>query len=572
MEIAIRNIALIDELRLELGEGLNVLTGETGAGKSIVVDALTLVLGGRADKSLIRTGTDRARVEALFDVSANREAQELLRQWGLKSDEGVAVVARELTASGRSLCRVCGATVPLSQFRRLTAALVELHGQHEHQLLCDPQRHTAYLDAFGKEDHKALLRQVARDHAEYTRFKQEGQRLASDLAERERLRDMLTFQLEEIDSVKPKAGEMEKLEKKNALMRSAEKIAQRVGRACDLVYRGAGRGPSAQEALKKAAQAMGDLAGLDQRFDQAKTRLEELFYASQDLGYELQDMCDSMEFDPGEAERTASRLSELKGLTRKYGPELEDVLAFRQRAAARLEEIEGGDEKLAEVKRREERALQALAESCRALGESREALARTLCARIMEELNALGMSRARFEVRFAALGPGRYSEKGAEKAEFMLSANPGEPVKPLSAVASGGELSRIMLAMKAVAAGQAGVDAMVFDEIDTGVSGRMAQVVGEKMAAIARTCQVICVSHLPQIAALGDRQYLVEKKVTQGRTGSTVRLLDREGRVEELARMVGGAGDMASSRAHAANLLDAAQALVASMRPQGHIL
>ncbi|HIS00656.1 MAG TPA: DNA repair protein RecN [Candidatus Excrementavichristensenella intestinipullorum] len=564
LEIAIANIALIDRLRLELGPGLNVLTGETGAGKSILVDALTLVLGGRADKSLIRTGASRARVEALFDITGNQEAQALLEAWGLESDQGIAVLARELSEGGRSLCRVCGATVPLNQFKRLAGALVELHGQHEHQLLCDPERHTAYLDGFGGAEHRALVDKAAADYAQYAALGQEMARLKKDLAEGERLRDMLSFQLEEIDAVKPKAGEMAALERKNVLMRSAQKVAQRLNRACDLVYRGGGRGPSAQEALQKAAQAVADIGELDPRFQQAAARLEELFYAAQDLGYELEDMCESMDFDPGEAQRVAGRLSELKGLTRKYGPELEDVLAFRAQTAARLEEIQGGDERLDQVQGRLDKAREALERSCQALGESRRALSGTLCRKIMDQLKDLGMDKARFEVRFNSL-PQKYGPAGAEKAEFMLSANPGEPVKPLSAVASGGELSRIMLAMKAVAADQAGVDAMVFDEIDTGVSGRMAQAVGEKMAAIARRRQVICVSHLPQIAALADRQYLVEKKVEDGRTGSTVRLLDRAGRIEELARMVGGAGDMESSRAHGANLLDAAQALRASM-------
>lgn len=560
LEIAIRNIALITELRLELGAGLNVLTGETGAGKSIVVDALTLVLGSKVDKSIVRAGEDKARVEALFDISGNRLAQEILEEWGVENDDGVIVVARELTATGRTVCRVGGTTVPLNQFRQLTSVLVELHGQHEHQMLFDSESHLGFLDAFGDEEHHLLMKKVEEDYSTYSGIQRNIHSLEVDLAERERLRDTLTYQLQEIQNVNPKKNEVEILEKKDRMLQSAQKISQKINRAYDLIYRGTGRGISAQEALKKASDAVAALSGLDEKFDTLRSRLDELFYAAQDIGYELQDMCETIDFDAGESERIASRLSDLRMLLRKYGPELEDVFAFRDKAQARLEEIDGGDEKLRNLQKDLQKVKDSLEEHCHALRESREQLAQKMCARILEELADLGMGRAKFEVRFENLGPGKFSPRGSEKAQFMLSANPGIPVRPLSEVASGGELSRIMLAMKVVAADRAGADAMVFDEIDTGVSGRMAQAIGEKLASIARTRQVICVSHLPQIAAMSDNQYLVEKYVKDGVTGSTVRLLSYDGRIEELARMVGGAEDIDSARKHACNMLEAARA------------
>ncbi|MEG2860032.1 MAG: DNA repair protein RecN [Clostridia bacterium] len=559
LEITMENVALIDKLHLELGRGLNILTGETGAGKSIVVDALTLVLGGRADKTLIRTGTTRARVEAVFDVRENAEVRALLDELSLEYEGGVIALARELSEN-RSVCRVCATVVPLQFLRRVAEALVELHGQHEHQQLIDPARHLQFLDGYGDEAHQAARQAVREAYARYENLGREADQLRLDAAEMARRRDMLAFQLGEIDAVKPKAGEEEKLSRKNELLRNAEKVAEGIGEAYDLVYRGGGRTVSAQASLKRAAAAMDGLCGLDERFDRLKARLDELYYAAEDVGYELQALEEGLEFNPAQADKVAQRLSEIKQLTRKYGPTVEDVLAFRAKAAEDLAAIDGGEDRLRELEAARAKEAVRLKAACADLSARRHALAQELTGRLLSELKDLGMAKARFEVRFAQ--DGGYSAEGGEKVSFMLSANLGEPLKPLAAVASGGELSRIMLAMKTVAADSAGVDAMVFDEVDTGVSGRMAQVVGEKMAAIARKRQVICVTHLPQIAALGDRQYLVEKTTDGARTGSTVKLLDRAGRIEALARMVGGAEDNQSARDHARNLLDAAQTLV----------
>ncbi|MGJ4850509.1 DNA repair protein RecN [Bacillota bacterium Meth-B3] len=562
LEIAIADIALIERLRLGLGAGLNVLTGETGAGKSIVVDALSLALGGRADRELIRTGADKARVEVLFDVADNREALKLLGEMGLEAEDGLLPLTRELTANGRSVCRACGSVVPLNQFKQLTGLLVDMHGQHEHQQLADPARHLNYLDGYGDAEHAALIAQVRARYADFAALRREAEALSIDASERERRRDMLAFQLGEIDAVKPKRGEEEKLKQKSELMKNAEQVAQGVQRAYELTYKG-GRSASAQEALKRAAEAMEPIAHLDERFERLKARLFDLYYAAEDVGYELQDLNDGLEFDPAEADRVGARLSELKRIARKYGPELDDVLAFREDAALKLHELDGGDERLREIEKALSARERALTEACAQLSDSRRRLARAFTERVMAELTDLGMERARFEVQIAPRA--LCSADGRDQVQFMLSANPGEPVKPLSSVASGGELSRIMLAMKAAAADSAGVDAMVFDEIDTGVSGRMAQVVGEKMAAIARKRQVICVTHLPQIAALADRQYLALKVTDDERTTSSVELLDRAGRIEELSRLVGGAGDPASGRAHAEHLLTAAQALIESL-------
>ncbi|MBO4886552.1 MAG: DNA repair protein RecN [Clostridia bacterium] len=563
LELNIRNIALIERLRIGFMPGLNVLTGETGAGKSIVIDSVNLALGGRADRELIRSGADRASVQAVFDVRGNERALALLDEWGMEAEDGYLTVGRELSSGGRNLCRVGGEVATLAQIRQLTALLVELHGQHEHQELMSPSRHMAILDAFGDERHRALMRRVQELYAEYTAVKGELDALSAELRERAFTMDVLERQVEEIRALKIKEGEDEKLEKQFRLMENAEKISSGVEKAYHLVYAGGERAPSVQEALRRAALAMSSIADIDERFADMSRRLDEMFYAAQDAGYELQDMMEGLEFDPAAFDRTGARLDALEKLKDKYGPTLKDVIAFRDASEARLAALRQGDERMAELKEKLADADGRMMAACVELTASRRALAAVFEKNVTAQLAELGMSKVRFQTRFLIpeQDKRRLSPQGADQVEFLISPNPGEPLKPLSSTASGGELSRVMLAIKAVMAEREQVGTMIFDEIDTGVSGRMAQVVGEKMSGIARHRQVIAVSHLPQIAALGDAHFLVEKSVSGGRTGSSVRLLDDEGRVMELARMVGGAGDPESGIQHARNMLSAAQAL-----------
>lgn len=557
LELSIRNVALIERLRIEFEPGLNVLTGETGAGKSIVVDSVNLALGARAARDLVRTGEEKALVQAVFEMPEGAKA--LLGDLGVEAEEGLVALTREVSAAGRSVSRINGQVVPTAQLRQVTALLMDVHGQHEHQALMNPAQHLNFLDEGGDEAHRALLQRVADRHAEYRALERAAKKLQMDERERIRTVDALTRQVEEIKAVKPKPGEDEKLARKLALHEHGEKIAQAVGAAYAYVYRGEGRALAAQDALSRASAEMAAIAALDPRFEALRARLEELFYAAQDAGSELQRIRDTLEYDPQAAERAADRLSELKRLKRLYGPELTDVLDFYEHAKASLAALTENDALRAEAEAKRDAAKAALQEACRALSLSRRALGENLSARLVEQLRDLGMGRTRFEVEIL---PGEETSRGADQVQFLISPNPGEPVKPLSAIASGGELSRIMMAFKAISADAGGVPSMIFDEVDTGVSGRMAQAVGEKMAAIARKRQVICVTHLPQIAALAGAHFLVEKTVEGDRTGSNVRRLDREGRVEELSRLIGGAGDPESSRRHATNMLDAAQALI----------
>ena len=566
LELTIRNIALIESLRIPFLPGLNVLTGETGAGKSIVVDSVCLALGGRADRDLIRSGTDAAMVQAAFDLSLCPQAQDLLNTYGIDPAGPIVTVSRELSLSGHNLCRICGSVVSLAQLRALTALLVDMHGQHEHQKLLDPASQLQFLDGCGGDDHRSALEELRAAHAAYTAAEKALRSANADLSERERLMDMLRYQIADIDEVRPKKGEMAKLEAKAKLYEHAETIAEKIDSAYTSAYAGSGRSLGAQAALKKAADAMASIAEYDERFETIRTRLEESYYTVQEIGLDLQDLHESLDHDPDRLARIEDRLDAIRRLMRKYGPEEEDVLSFREDAGRRLADLENADGRREELETVLTAAEKRFSAACVDVGTRRRALAENFCARVRAELSELGMPKVRFEARFTPRDAAHRTAQGADDVEFVISPNPGEPPKPMASIASGGELARIMLAFRTVQNEQGGAGTIIFDEIDTGVSGRMAQAVGEKMARIAEKRQVICVTHLPQIAALGDSQFLVEKHEENGRTETEVRLLDREGRAAELSRLVGGADGSESALPHAVSMLDQAERRKAELR------
>ena len=554
LELTIENIALIESLRIEFAAGFNVLTGETGAGKSIVVDSVNLALGGRADRDIIRTGCEKGSVQALFDISRNPEALQYAREQGVDAEDGLIVVRRELSRSGRNLCRVSGVIVPLNVLKTLTAMLMDVHGQHEHQALMNPARHLDFLDAFGGKPIREAREAVSGLYAARSRVGSELKKLMNDVSEKERLSDVLSFQVQEIEAAKLKPGEEEKLRQRLSLLENAEKIRDGVGTAYGLVYEGTGRGVSAQAALLQSTEAMERISSLDAKYGALAVKLRELYYAAQDVGYELQSLMDELDFDPGMIDKVAARLDTIDRLERKYGATPEEVIAFGRAAAQRLQELKSGDESIAELKKRYKEADRQLKDACARLSELRKDAAVHLAAEICRQLADLGMAKTRFEVRVEP--EPKPLSTGVDRVEFMISPNPGEPLRPLANIASGGEISRVMLALKAISMDGNGVDSMVFDEIDTGVSGRMAQVVGEKMCLIAQTKQVLCITHLPQIAALGDAHFLVEKLSSDDHTETRVQRLDRDGRIHELSRLVGGATDSESSLSHAGHMLD----------------
>lgn len=562
LSMRMRNIALIEELTLEFGEGLHVMTGETGAGKSIVVDAVNLVLGGRADRDLIRTGTDKAWVEAVFDAGDSPEVAAWAEGQSIEDFDGTVTLYREITRTGRNLCRVCGLVMPVSQLREVAAMLMDVHGQHEGQFLMNSQYHLLFLDAAGGEDYQALLSRVDEAYEAFIANHRQYGRLVRENEKKQYRMESLKKSLDELKKAKLKEGEEEALTAEKERFRHAEKIATAVQTA----HRAISASEDSESVLsrvKEAADALRGLSALGENYASLAQRCESAYYELEEIGYELSDLAERGEFDPARAEQVETRLDLIRRMERKYGDTIPEILAEQERMQEEYDNFASMDQQLATMGAEHKRLLAAYRALARQLTEARHVLADAFEKQMMAQLADLGMGSTVFKVSFALRPEGKVlmpQSVGDDVIEFMISPNPGEPLKPLSKIASGGELSRLMLAIKSLEAEKGGVGTMVFDEIDTGISGRMAQVVAEKMAIIARARQVICVTHLPQIAAMAAHQFLVEKRVEGERTNTSVRSLTDEERIGEVARMLGGAdGSEASARSHAAHMLQVAR-------------
>jgi len=552
VELHIQDFALVEELTISFPAGLMVLTGETGAGKSILVDAIDVLLGERVGTELVRSGASRASLAAVFELADRPEIAHLLEEAGIPPEpDGLLHIAREITREGRNPCRLNGRTCPLSLLRALGERLVDLHGQHEHQALLHSERHQEYLDRFGSPAHQEL---VARLAAQYQVWQEAGRRLRQLLADegaRQRELDLLRFQLAEIEAAAPQPGEDAELEQEAARLANAERLAAAADEAYRALYEGVAEGMSA---LDLAARAERGLLAAGQHDPELAKLAEPLAQAAdliRETSRELTAYRESLVFDPARLEQVQARLHLLADLKRKYGGELEAVLAYQERAAGELAAWEQRDVLLAEAEAAREQAEQALAASCRELSGSRQQIAGQIRERLAGELAELGMPDARFEVQLdpapdpdGLLLEGQrlaVSAVGVDRVEFLFSANRGEPPQPLARIASGGEVSRVMLALKSVLAQADPVPTLAFDEIDSGIGGRTAEAVGRKLQALGRHAQVICVTHLPQIAYRATHHLAVAKQVRGGRTVITVRPLQGQERVEELARMQAGA-------------------------------
>ncbi len=552
LQLSIRDIALIDRLTLSFGPGLTVLTGETGAGKSIIVGSLDFVLGGKADRDRIAGGAERGRVEALFDISALPRVQSALAEMGLETEDGLLPVCREILQSGRSVCRVAGEVVTVAQLRAVMAPLLDLHGQHAHQSLLDPAKHLQFLDALGDAEHRAAVERVRALYGEWSAIARALREIETNDRERARREDMLRFQLEELDGAKLRAGEEDELTRQRALMRNAEKIRSGLEEAYGALSGDeTGELPGALDALQQAAKALGGLSKYDGRFEALSVQLNDAMYAAESVAGELDGLREECGVDPRRLEQVESRLDQLDRLRRKYGATTVEMIAFRERVRAELDSTASSEEKREALKKQEKAAKAAFMKEAQALSEARRALAKACEGRVAAQLAALEMKSAVFEVAFSE--DAAPSADGLDAVEFRLSANRGEPPRPLQKAASGGELSRVMLALKCVEAENDGVPTLVFDEIDTGVGGATGVAIAEKLREVGAKRQVLCVTHLPQIAATARTQFWVEKSVRDGRTYTDARELDTDGRVEAVAQMLGG-GETA--RAHARAMIE----------------
>lgn len=560
--MTVRNIALIEQLQIEFQKGMQVLSGETGAGKSIIVDSINLVLGERADRSLIRSGCDRAYVEALVDISDCPQAAAVLAEQQLEAEGGLISIQREISTGERNLCRVCGVIVPLAFLRHLTDLLVDVHGQHAHQSLLDAKNHMAFLDSFGDAAFGEQKRRVEERYRQWRESSSRFSALRKENEQRAQRQEYLETRVRELDAAQLVPGETERLTAERARFASAERIDGAVRTAYAAVM-GGGRAASAMDQLRDAMEAMRRIEELDPRYKALADRLSSAFYETEEMGIELRDVLENESFDPERNEAVQERLDLIRRLERRYGMSADELAAHHEEMKSELNRLEGMEDRLRRAEADYKEKLKAYRAEAALLTQAREALAARF-ERLMEaQLRDLGMQSTRFACVFEPPEPGRKrvpTPRGDDHVCFYIAPNPGEPLNPLDKTASGGELSRLMLAMKAAGAEHDGIPCMIFDEIDTGISGHVAQAVAEKMASIGRYHQVLCVTHLAQIAAMADAQYLVQKQVSQGRTHTTVRLLDDEGRVEEVARLIGVTeSQQESGMAHARALLLAAQ-------------
>ena len=532
-ELHIENIAVIERADISFAPGLNVLTGETGAGKSIVIDSIGAVLGDRVSRELVRRGAERAVVTASFDLNA--ELESFLRDNEIDAEDEL-ILQRRIGADGKRSCRVCGVPVSAVQLKELASLLVDIHGQNDGRQLMDEKRHLSYLDRFGVSDE--LRRDYSKAYGCFCAVRDQIEALRLDEEEKERLRDRLSYRIEELEKAEIRKGEYEEISARLALLRNSEKLTEAIDKAYALLYDGDENAVSlAQNAANYAQRA----ASYAQELDGSVKTIHEAVFSLTDAAETLRDLRESLDFSPEEFDALENRLSLLNRLQRKYGADEDGLIALLDESRRKLNEIESADETVARLERELEKEKRSCAEKAAVLSSARKQAAETLQRRIVEELRELSMPSVRFAVEFTPVENGEgFNAHGCDQVRFLMSANAGEELGRISRIASGGELSRIMLAMKNVFAENDAVPTMIFDEIDSGVSGIAAQRVGEKLYSVSRGKQVMCVTHLPQIAAMADTHFVIAKSEREGRTYTSVTPLDRQGRAEEIARLHGG--------------------------------
>ena len=530
----VKNLALIDEIEVEFGRGLNILTGETGAGKSIILGSVNLALGGRYTKDILRQGTRYGLVELTFSVESERQIRRL-KELDVYPEDGFVTLQRRLM-EGRSVSKINGETVQMATLKAVSAILIDIHGQHEHQSLLYKKNHLAIVDAFAGEETKKQKEKVAETWQQYKGKIRELSEAGTNGSERAKELAFLKFEVDEIVRAELKEHEDEELESCYRRMCNGKKIAQSVAEC----YQYTGEdGESASEKLGRALRTLSEAVDADEQLSQLYTQLADVDNLLNDFNHELAEYQKNCEFSDEEFYETEKRLNEINHLKTKYGNSYEEIMAYCKKQEERIGILENYDTYMQELEKSCEQLSQKYLELAGKLSALRQKKAKMLEKKIQEGLEDLNFEQVQFEIHFAEKK--EYAKDGIDDVEFRISLNQGQPVKPLTEVASGGELSRIMLAIKSILADEEGIETLIFDEIDTGISGRTAQKVSEKMALIGKEHQVICITHLAQIAAMADRHFLIEKKTEDAVTRTQIYPLNEENSVEELARILGGA-------------------------------
>ena len=565
--LSIRNLAVVEEVDVVFHPGFHVLSGETGAGKSIIIDALGLIAGGRSSADLIRYGCDKAEMEALFEMEPSHPVWNTLEQLGIHCEpEEHLVIRRELNTQGKSTSRINGQLVNLTMLREVGEKLINIHGQHEHQSLLRAESHLGLLDTYGSEFIGPVKARYQERYSKFIAAEKELRALQESSQRAYQLLDTYRFQLEEIAAASLARGEDELLGEERVKLSHSEKMMDSVAGAYELL-----NGQRGLEAVSIALSRIEDISGYDSKgLQPIVEQLQSAFYQLEDAAFQLRDYRERIEFNPGRLEEVEQRLNLISGLKRKYGDSVEHILNYYEQISHETDQLENKDERLEKLRSERDKLLLLVMESAEELSRVRKQCAEELAAQVESELKDLQMERTSLRVQIVpAEDPKgiewngrriRFSRKGADNAEFLISPNPGEPLRPLGKIASGGELSRIMLAMKSIFARHDRIPVLIFDEVDTGVSGRAAQSIAEKLHRLSSTCQVFSITHLPQVACMADHQYLIEKHVYDGRTMTQVESLSEQGRVKELARMLGGVEITEKTLHHAQEMLNLAEA------------
>ncbi|EGO9357844.1 DNA repair protein RecN [Enterococcus faecalis] len=549
-ELSVKNFAIISSLQLEFQMGMTVLTGETGAGKSIIIDAMGLLTGGRGSSDYIRQGANKCTLEGLFSMPKSQELKQLLEELGIETEEDSLVIQRDISASGKNVCRVNGRIVNITNLKRIGEYLVDIHGQNEHQELMQSERHIDMLDEFGGKKLLAVKEKYTRAYQEYRALEAKVRKRQKNEKEFAQRMYMLHFQSDEIASAQLVAGEEEQLLEERNKLNNFQKIAD----ALTISY--AALNGEDDSSLDKIGTSMNELASIESLDSEYKTlsdTVQNAYYLLQEASGDLSRLIDGLELDEGRLNEVENRLELIRQMKRKYGDSIETILSYYEEITKELAEadfLEGGTGDLEALLAEKQ---QAAHQQALTLRKERKRLAKELEQQILTELKELYLERTEFEVRFTELE--HLQENGLDGVEFYITTNPGEPLKPLVRVASGGELSRVMLAMKTIFSQTQGITSIVFDEVDTGVSGRVAQAIADKIYQISENSQVLCITHLPQVAAVADEHYFIEKEIVAGRTETSVRILSEKERVNEIARMLAGSEITKLTIEHAQELL-----------------
>lgn len=528
--LKIENVAIIESAAIEFGCGLNVLTGETGAGKSIVIDSINAILGERTSRDIIRTGAQSAKVYAVFE-DVNAKVREFLDDNGIDCEDGVLIVNRTLSREGKNVCRLNGAPVTVSMLREIGGELIDIHGQHDNQSLLSPEKHCGFVDSFaGNSD---LIADYREKYGRLCEIKSKLRKLTTDESSKSQRIDFLTYQIDELEKAEITPGERDELKARKSLINNSQKVIE----SLNVAYEALKADGAGIDMISDAESEISNASAYMERLGEASEKITDIRYELEDIAETVRDAMSEVDFDPSELEDIDERLDLLYRLSKKYGDREEEMLEYLENARAELDNIAFSEEKVRELQKQEKEALAEAQSAAEKLTDSRKAAGENLSKAICAELEFLDMPNVRFVVKCDDVG---LSENGRDSIEFLISANVGEEPKPLAKIASGGELSRIMLAIKNVLAETDGVDTMIFDEIDTGVSGRAAQKIAMKLRSASKGRQVICVTHLAQIAAQGDVHLYISKSVSDGKTYTNIKSLIEEERVTEIARIMGG--------------------------------